>query len=285
VAPDLLDMPFDEAVDVASSSFSWLLLIAVLPVVLAVIFVGVIAGLLFNKGIVFAMKPVTPQIERLSPYEGLKRIYGRRGWVEVAASFVRIALWLTFASICSVLFLPALIRSPDCMGLCQAHMLIPLVWVLIVGAVVLMLVYAGFDMLVQTWLFHQEQKMTETEKKRELQDQYGSRELRKERNRLRNEARLANSVVSKPEDANMLFWSGATAIAVLFNPPNTRVPYVVAKARNPQELAELRRKLRAQGVFECESERIVKAGIGKDLGGMLDTSAFEEFARICREGQ
>jgi type III secretion protein U len=283
MAPDLLEMPLDEALDVASGSFSRLLLMAVVPVVITVIFAGVIAGLLFNNGVVFAMKPVTPQIDRLSPLAGLKRIYGLRGWVEVAAAFVRIALWLTFAGMCSVIFLPGLIRSPHCASLCQAHMLAPLIWTLILGAIVLMLVYAGLDMLVQTWLFRHEQRMTETERNREIKDQFGSLELRKERARLRNVTRTSGPASAMPENANMLFWSGATAIAVLFDPPGTQVPYVLAKARSDQELEQLRKKLGGQRIFEYESEQIVKAGIGKDLGGMLDPSAFDEFARICRE--
>lgn len=280
--PDVLLLPASEAIDVATKTVSDLLLWTVVPVILVTISVSVVSILILNRGILFAMKSVTPNLERVSFSKGVKRVFGKRGLMESLIGFIRLFLWLFFSSMVSLIWLPWLIRSTFCGISCQVSVLQPHFWFLAIGLISLMLMYAFVDIPIQRNLFLGEQKMTKSELKKERKDQFGSPQIRQERNRVRNEAR---SSTGKPalSRANFLFFHGSKAIAVRYMPPDTTIPRIMAKARTMEETQELTKKLFNTGVHFIENERITNGGIGEGLGESIDVNCFEEFSNAVNK--
>ncbi len=281
-ALSLLNEPFLDALDASIGQLVRSLALAVLPVFGLSLIVAVIVTILYNNGIVFSLKPVVPQLERVSPKSGFKRVYGRRGWIETGAGFSRIALWFLAAGIIAVLWLPGLLKTANCGGPCQAHILLPMTWYLIGAAVVIMLLSAGVDMLLQRFLFLGEQRMTKSEVKREQKEQTGTPEVRRERKRLQREMADGADSIGLGR-ANMCFYSKDQAVSIRFMPPQSPLPRITAKADGAIEAAKMRAALRKAGFPESERPLIVAKAMSRDIGSVIDQSTYKDFGAAMRE--
>ena len=280
-AAEDLRLPFHLAVEAGLDRMRSLLLRAVLPVAAAAAGMASLVGMLYTGGPVISPKPVLPKLARLSPPTNLKRILGRRGWVEAAAAGARLVLWAVAAGVVIALWLPRPFSAVDCAGACQARLVMPPAWLLLALAGAVMILGAAVDMRIQRALFLHEQRMTDTELKRERRDQAGNPEIRRERRRLGRDGGAAAGSVGLGR-ANMCFFRGDRAIAVRFKPPDAPLPRIAAKARGAAEVAAMRAAIRRAGHPEAEDETIVTAGIGADLGGVLDQGAFKAFGRALK---
>ncbi len=273
---DLVGMPFDQAVEVGLRSVGPTLLILLLPLVGIALSIAFLAAVIYNKGLLFALKPVSPQIARINPIEGFKRIYGKRGWVETGISVLRISSWLIFAGLLGALPMLKLLQQSTCMGACLVNQMLPVFKILLIGAPLILILAAVSDMIVQRKLFLGEQKMTETEKKRETKDQHGTPEIRQERQRRMREAARP---MRKPgaENATMCFYHRECAVGIEFKPPSVILPYVVAKARTAEEAVKLRKAISRKGWPEMEHPILTRAALARPEGDALDEANFATF--------
>ena len=276
IVMDIFQYPFDEALDVASNSFGIILLLIMVPIVATVLSIAVLSTMIFNNGIVFAIKPIFPNLERVSVSSGLKRIYGRRSWIESFAAAGRLFLWFTFVVIVLVMLYPEVLARYDCELSCQGGMIRSITLLMIVGAIVILLIFSGLETLLQKSLFLHDQRMTDSELKREHKDQSMSKEVRKERNRLQNEARRSGP--SGVELANICYFFDDVVVGVIFQPPDEKIPRVVTKAKGSSNARALRAELSKNGCIEIEHEGLARLGAGCDLGAPLPASALQLFS-------
>lgn len=274
-------LPFDEAVRAASSETFHRLAFIVAPIAAAPIVVGVVATIVSNGGIVFAIKPVTPQVERVSPLSGLKRIYGRRGWIETAVTFVRIVVWLAFVAVVALVWLPAFAGAVQCGLPCQARSAIPPLWLFGMGFVAVLVLAAGADVLAQRSIFLFEQMMTESEVKQERKDAYGDPGIRKERRRRAREEPPDPNAIGR-ENANLCFFDDEGAVAIRFHPKMARIPRVCAKAKGG-EAVEMREAMAGAGFTIARSDEVVRGCRAVVLGGPLPSEHYEAFVTALEE--
>ncbi|MFQ6550990.1 EscU/YscU/HrcU family type III secretion system export apparatus switch protein [Aestuariibius insulae] len=278
---EMMQENFLDALDSAASTYSRLMTLILGPILGLSIFVSVIVAIIYNKGIVFAFKPVTPQIDRISPMTGLKRIYGKRGWVETGISSVRLVIWLTFASFCAYLIIPDLFSLFSCSIGCSTKVVEPLAWFYVLGAVMVFLLSAGADMIVQRSLFLSEQMMTKSEVKQERKEQGGTPEIRKERRRRASEDSKSADAIG-PGRANMCFFSPEGAVTIRYHPEHAPLPRVTAKGTSSEKVRDLRENVRERGMPEMQHDFIVKTCLKKSPGDAIDSEIFEEFALALR---
>jgi type III secretion protein U len=273
---DQINLPFDEARKISMGNLSQLSLGILLPILGISLSIGFLTAVFYNKGFLFSMTPVTPQLSRVSPSAGFKRIYGRKGLVETPISALRITIWLAFAGL--VGFWPVLHLAGQwtCAEQCWANSLSSIFIVLVVGAVVLMLLTAALDMIIQRRLFLQEQRMTDTERKREQKDQFGSFEIRQERGRLMREIAHPRRK-SRAANATMCFFYGEEAVAIEFRPPEVAIPYVMKATRTASESKHLRKVVKGKGWPELEHEGLTSAGLRTNAGYPLDEQTYRDF--------
>ncbi|MFG5379915.1 EscU/YscU/HrcU family type III secretion system export apparatus switch protein [Yoonia sp. R2-816] len=79
---------------------------------------------------------------------------------------------------------------------CSGHVLEPLAWLYLVGAMVIFMLAAGIDMIVQRALFLFKQRMTASEVKRERKEQSGTPKVRQERRRRHHTVPSTNGAVA-----------------------------------------------------------------------------------------
>ncbi len=281
-APLLMQLPFEEASTIASVKLGQTIFFAVGPLVGVIFLSGFLTTLIFNRGFVFSLDPVAPKLNRISVTSGFKRIFGRRGWMELAVSAVRVALWLMVAAFIGKTWLPSFMASPTCAGACTADIAVPLVWIILIAAIAIILGSAAIEVMIQKNQFLHEQRMTKTEVKRERKNSFGSPEVRRERNRLRNEA-LQETTKPGAKNGNFLFFGPDCAVVIRYQPPDEKIPFVVAKVRGADEVANLRRSFTGNGRLELSAPALATAAQGTELGSGLDsqhytllTTAFDE---------
>lgn len=279
ILPDLITLPFDEAKEVALTHMLRIVGYSLFPVILIVLGVAVLSTLILNKGVVFAMKPVLPDLQRVSMVAGFKRVYGKQAFIEVTISIVRLLLWLGFCGIVIAIWLPSVVKSVECDLYCLSGYIVPMIKYLVIGAIFIMIIFAAADILVKNNGFMTQQRMTDTERKRERKDQSGSPEVRKERNRLKNEMKSGSSTPMSFKDTTILFYGESGVVGICYRPPEIELPVITARAKVGKKAEDYIVEGRKNRISLAYSEELVKGSLTTPPGGALSGDYFKAFAK------
>ncbi len=279
----LFHLPFPEARQTIGDILAQLFIGIVIPILAITLLTAFIVSIIYNNGLVFALKPVSPQMSRISPGTGVKRIYGRRGLIQTPVSLSWIAVWLIFATILGLVPFVALLQQTTCAGICMVNQLLPLLKGLVLGAIAIFVIAAIADMIMQRKLFLHEQKMTETERKQERKDQHGTPEIRQERRRRMREGANAPRRTVSAGDATMCFFYGDSAVGIQFQPPDVTAPYIVAQATTLEGARALRARIADKGWPVHENAILTRAGLLRPIGETLDESVYPTFVGAVRK--
>lgn len=269
---------FDAARDASMTELLGVLKMIVIPILLSVLMVSVTLTLIINQGFVFAMKPVLPDLKRVSISAGLKRIYGKRGWVEFGVALGRLTIWILFASIAIWLIVPGIVKAVDCPIQCQFLVTGTFFRTLTIGSILLLIVAAIVDIIVQRDTFQSEQRMTDTELKRERKDQAGSKEVRQERNRMNKLVTATQGVKLNAYSTTILFRASKGLVGINYDPPDQALPLICVKASKFKDREALTNFAIKNGIPIMDNERIVNNTMGKGVSEMLDVAFFRDFA-------
>jgi|GEM_PF-3282188 len=261
--------PIEDILEIGIQLIGWTMILTVAPLVVTIFIVGFVTTMIYNGGFVFSMHPIKPQLSRLSIKNGFTRIYGRRGWMEFGISSVRLIVWFLLAGFIAAVWAPEFLRSPLCGVACLSAIAHPLAWIILIAAIIILLLACAAEAVIQRNQFLHEQKMTKTEVKRERKDQSGSPELRRERRRLRkkNQEPYAKPGVTR---GNLCFYSDDMAVIIRYAPPKEEDPFVVAKIRGKDKVAETRKKMQDMGRYESEEAELVSRLWQHELGDRVN---------------
>ncbi len=224
-------------------------IMATIPALILVMVVSILVNILDLKGFVFSTKPITPEFSKLNPAEGFKRIFGVRGMVESIQGLVKTSVFTIVAIIVIMLGMNALFQTPTCREPCVTHSFESLLKQLLILFIILLLIAAMFDLIIQRWLFKRDQKMTVSEMKREMKEMYGSPEVRGARKRLAREISQSATKMGAHNASVVVIGGDGAVVALRFVRNETPAPVVVAKG------------------FGDDGRKI--AGIAEDLGRKL----------------
>lgn len=277
----MLDLSFeDSARNSLNEALTWLAS-AIIPIAVATTAGSVLTSILYNKGVNFAMKPVLPNLSRVSMTAGFKRIYGVRGWLEFGTGLARLTVWISFAVLALWLAVPTILHLGVCSNACVLDVIFDHIVLFVSVLIVILTVAAIIDMTVQKFLFLSEQKMTKSETKRERKEQTGSPEVRRERKRLQRE--MMQGVEHKgPDKANMCVFSERGAIALRYHPDSVPVPRVAAVAKTPEAAAKLRAKIKANGFRETYNSEVVDSCRNTPLGNTISEESFHHVVKAMQ---
>lgn len=208
----------------------------VLGVATAATFVG---ALISNRGLVVALKPILPNLDRINPVQGFIKLFSLRNLLEFVKSLVKTALFMAAAGAAFYLMLRPVLRAPLCDARCAADLAWLLLAILAGVAAVFFILSALIDMPLQKWLFARDKRMTHSEMKRERKEQYGDPHVRGRLKTLRREllgapARGASGVPASGRGPGVRFVvadGGVQAVALYYDGAGAGVPFVDVKAR------------------------------------------------------
>lgn len=216
---------------------------------------GILISIFYQKGFSFSPTLLAPDPKRISPVSGIKRIFGKRGWLEFGTGLLRLGVSILALTLIFLHFFNLTPKLLSCGQRCIPNVILTSIFLSIGVAILCFLVFGIIDGIVQNAIFQDEQKMTETERNTESKNQFGSPEVRKERNRLKQEMSQEAGVsgVGKP---TMILWHGKKAVALRYHADDCPVPRLVFK-KSGKEAIQLKLDLKNQDVPGCEAPELV----------------------------
>ncbi|MDB6454416.1 EscU/YscU/HrcU family type III secretion system export apparatus switch protein [Falsirhodobacter sp. 20TX0035] len=218
------------------------------------------------KGFVFAVEPLTPKFEKISPVEGAKRIFSMRSLVEFLKALFKISVLATAFVLVFRAGLQPLMQSSTCGASCVRASVEGLLRPLIVTAIVIFLFVGTFDVLVQNWLFKRDMKMTKSEQKRERKDSEGDPAIQQQRRKQRREMHAHGTRTGIARASMMVGVGDGWAVGIRYVRGETAVPMVVCRA-GPEaaaamlaEAGTLRMPVIADGPLAAAIARAARTG-------------------------
>lgn len=212
------------------------------PLFLALVVVAVAANL-FQTGPIFSFHPIKPDLDRLNPATGFKRVFSMRTIFEAVKSLIKLAIlgsvmyFLVRASIPGLLGLPGL----EAKG--YAQILISISAAMLVKMVLTLLFIALIDLLYTRWEFAKRMRMSMRDIKDESKNREGDPRIRSRIRQLRKEVLARSKSMQKLPSADVLITNPThLAVALSYQHGSSGAPQVVAKgagemARNMREIA------------------------------------------------
>lgn len=213
---------------------------SVVPMIVVLVVVGALAGYL-QVGPVFAGEQVKPELSRINPVEGCKRLFSLRNLMEVVKLCVKAAALFAIIWISVRAALPELLRShwlPD-------HGVLPLALqllrILCWSAIICFIAIAAFDLWFQNWDFRRNNRMSIEEVRREHKEMEGDPHIRNRRRQLHREVGEASMLGNVRKASVVVVNPTHIAVALYYQAGETDLPVVVAKGEG--ELARAIRRI------------------------------------------
>ncbi len=231
--------------------------LAVLPFLIFMFVIGVLSSIAIG-GLSLSGEQIVPKWERLSPFNGFKRMFGLQSVVELVKSIGK------FLAVGLITFLVLRAYSDDFLQLgrqdirgtlqhasellSHAFMLISLSMIIIVL----------LDVPYQIWHFARELRMTKDELREEFKETEGKPEVKGRIRRLQREI-AQRRMMSKVPTADVVITNPTHfAVALKYDPLSPRAPIVLARGVDLIAL-QIRRVAEANGVSVIEAPPLARA--------------------------
>jgi len=214
----------------------------ILPFVLIVAAASVLAGFL-QVGPAFSMEPVKPELSRLNPVEGVKRLFSLRNVAELLKLLVKTCVLVAVTIVLIRYLLPVVLRA----HWLEVGSILPLALrsftLLAWSAVACFIVIGAFDVWFQQWDYRRRNRMSLEEVRREHKEIEGDPHVRGRRRQLHREVSTANMLQNVRRAKVVVVNPTHVAVALYYEPGETDLPVVLAKgegdlARRIRSIAE-----------------------------------------------
>jgi len=258
---------------------SWQLFLALGPIFLVALVTAIAVNFL-QVGPLFTLEPLKPQISRLSPIQGLKRMFGVRALVQLAKSILKVIVigYFLYAVIRDNMeVFPLLQRVNVFQSLVLiSDVLFELAWKI---AVAFLLIALG-DFLYQWWEYEKNLRMSHQDIKEEFKQTEGDPQIKA---RIRKQQRMlaTRRMMEDLKKADVVITNPIHyAVALKYDPLKFEAPYVVAKGQN--ELASRIKALAAEnGIVIVENKPLARALYAQvDLGQVIPEDLYKAVAAV-----
>ncbi|MBC3346030.1 EscU/YscU/HrcU family type III secretion system export apparatus switch protein [Pseudomonas sp. SWRI196] len=243
-----------------------LLINLTLPVVAVTVGTVILTNIITMRGVVFSVEPIKPDIKRINPSEGFKRIFSMRSFVEFLKGVVKVVLLGLAFYVVGRMALQALMESSRCGAGCIESTFYLVLKPLVFTVLAAFLLVGAVDVLMQRWLFGRDMKMTLSEQKRERKDSDGDPMIKQERQRQRREMQALATKLGVNRASLMVGSASGWVVGIRYVRGETPVPVVVCKAE-----------------FEEAAQMLAQAS-GLGIAHSLDSVLANEIARRAVPG-
>jgi flagellar biosynthetic protein FlhB len=207
---------------------------ALLPLVAALVVTAILTNLLFN-GPVFSLFPIKPDLKRLNPIAGLKRVFSRRMFVELIKVLVKGLLFSLVLFYLAQSMIPAALSmatlSPMGLPAAGKALLMKLGFALLA----VMAATALFEMWYARKDFARQMRMSKHEVKDEYRRREGDPDVRGRRKSIQQELLKKANALGQVKDADVIIVNPIHyAVALQYRPSTMRAPVVLAVGRGVQ---------------------------------------------------
>ncbi len=205
--------------------------VIVVPIIGAVAVVGIAANVA-QVGLLAAAESIKPDLKKLNPGAGFKKIFSLKNLVEFIKSIVKIAFLSILLFLVIRSSLQDLVRIPHCGVGCIIPVLSEIFFDVIVYTSAAFIAIATADYVYQKWQFTKDQKMSKDEVKREYKESEGDPHIKGKRKQLHRELMSSNTEAGARRAKVVVTNPTHLAIAMDYRRGQTPLPIIVAKGRN-----------------------------------------------------
>lgn len=204
----------------------------ILAPILLIIALCIIVVNYLQVGSVFTAKPLMPNINKINPIEGFKRIFSKNAFVELLKSILKI-------SIIGYMIYDYLIDNykilPELLNMNMENTIIFIGNTIIsvgIRAAVVLLILAVFDYGFQKWNFEKDTRMTKQEIKDEYKHAEGNPQIKSKIREKQRQLSLRRMMAEVPTADVIITNPTHFAVAVKYNEAVSDAPLVIAKGKD-----------------------------------------------------
>jgi type III secretion YscU/HrpY family protein len=204
-----------------------------IPVML-IAFLGAVLGNLCQFGFLLSKDPVKPDIKRINPISGFKKLFSKDHFVELIKQILK------FLAIVFVIYLTIKNSLTKIIMLFRFQLSLVLVLIgdlislIIVRVLLCFFLIAVIDFFWQRYSFLKSMRMSKYEVKKEHKQQEGDPQIKSERRRIQNEALEALSQNFSPDASVVITNPSHLAVALKYNEDIDEAPFLAAKGIGAQ---------------------------------------------------
>lgn len=279
-ATNAINRPFDQILPQMGKLSVETLLWLSLPFLAAAIVLAVFADFL-QVGPVFAPKRIKPDVSRMNPVEGIKKLFSQENLIEVIKALVKSAALIAICAFVLFALLPQYVKLPytsrmDVIG----HAF----WVGMtrIGAwVIFVFIFVSvLDAFYQRFAFMKRLRMSRRDIRQELKENEGDPHVKGRRRQLHQEWAQQNMLAGVRRSSVVVTNPTHLAIALLYEPGETDLPVIVAKGED-YEAGLIRKAAEEAGVPIMRNIELARGMYERvEIGDYLPTDFFEAVAEL-----
>lgn len=250
------------------------------PLFLILVVVAVISNL-FQTGPVFSLHPLSPDLDRINPASGLKRIFSMRTLFESVKSIIKLVILATVVYMLMSDAIPGLVALSAMESKGYARAMLTLVGSLLTKLVLTLLAIALVDLGFTRWEFAKRMRMSKRDVKDESRNREGDPRIRSRIRELRKEVLKRSKSLTKVPGADVLITNPTRiAVALSYSHGKSGAPQVVAKGAG--DLARKMRELAGQHQVPIVQNRALARELFRsvDYDGYVPEKLYPQVAKI-----
>lgn len=208
---------------------SFWLVVGILIVPLLILMVAAFLAPFLQIGPLFAPEIIKPDVSKISPLKGFKRLFSLRSIMEFVKGILKIGI---VGTVGVILLYPFYTGVEKMVGIPVPQMmdeLQVLVLQLMAGILVVLLVVAVIDLIYQRYEHYKKMRMTKQELKDEYKQTEGDPHVRAKLKQLRQEKARARMMQAVPEADVVITNPTHYSIALKYEPEEMDAPVLIAK--------------------------------------------------------
>ncbi|RDL43645.1 flagellar biosynthesis protein FlhB [Marinomonas piezotolerans] len=200
-----------------------------LTVFMAIVAVAGIVGSVMLGGFNFSWEPLTPKLSKLSPIQGIKRMFSVQSLVELIKSIFKILLVGGIATLVLMVYLPEITDLTfETPSTALEHAMEVMIWAFIFVSSSLVLI-AAIDAPFQVWQHKQKLKMTKQEVKDEHKQADGDPQVKGRIRQLQRQAAMRRMMSDVPEADVIITNPTHFSVALKYEQGTGKAPVLLAK--------------------------------------------------------
>lgn len=231
-------------------------------------------------GFVLSGTPLAPNLAKLNPVNGARRLLSLRALALAAAGVLKVAavalvVWLNLRRA-----LPASGVLAEADPRAILYLAAGFTWRLTLEVALALLAIAILDYLFQRWQYEQDLRMTREEVREELKRMEGDPTIRSRRRQIHRQIAYQRMMAAVPEAEVVITNPTELAVALAYDGARDAAPVVVAKGA--RKLAEkIRHLAREHGVPVVENKPLARAlWRGVEVGEAIPEALYEAVAEV-----
>ncbi len=251
----------------------------VAPVTFIIFVFGIVANI-SQVGLMFNPKPLQPDLSKINPIEGFRRLFSLRSFVELLKGIVKISIvgYVAYTTIKNDVntYYVLLDSTVPVIVLYIGK----LAFKLVLKITLILIFLAVLDYLYQRWEFEKNIRMSREEIKEEMKQSEGDPKI-KGRMRALQRQMVVNAMIRELPDADVVITNPTfLAVALKYDPASMSSPKVVAKGA--RKMAErIRNVAEEHGIPIVENKELAQALYKTvDVGMEVPTKFYQAVAEV-----